>query len=585
MLFTQLKQIILLLNPNQKVKFGFLSFFMFIGMLFEIVGISLLIPALGAVIDSNLKDNYPFLIPIINFFGNPPQTTLALYAMLFIIIFYIIKASYLIFLSKIQSIFVYDLQKSISQKLFNGYLDQDYAYHIENNSSHLIRNVTTEVNTFIDAGVKQMLFLIVESFVILGILALLLIIEPLSSIFIFLVLGGSSYLFYFFTKTKSYKWGTSRQVHEGKKIQHLQQSLTGIKEVKLFGRENSFKDYFYNSNFAVANVESKQFFLTLVPRIFLETLAVFIIIILIITLLLQGKPAESLIPILGVFAAAAFRTLPSVTRVLHAIQSLRYSLPITNLLVQEFESFSTKKVKKFQNSTGEIEFKDCFELKNINFKYKNSKKAAINNISLKIKKGEAIGFIGQSGAGKSTLVDIIMGLLEPDDGYLSVDGKKIEDLRLWQNKIGYVPQSIYLTDDTLERNIAFGIKDKDINREYVMKAIRDAQLEPVLNSSENGLDMMLGERGVRLSGGQIQRVGIARALYANPEIIVLDEASSALDSATEKEIIDSINLLAGNKTIIMIAHRTSTLSGCNVVYELEDGVIKNCGSYEEITKN
>ena len=585
MIFKQIKQMNYLLDSNQKVRFSFLSLLMLIGMIFEIAGISLLIPALGTVMDSNLKENYPFLIPIIEFIGDPPQQQLAIYAMLAIVIFYFIKAIYLTFLSKIQSVFVYDLKKSIAQKLFDGYLNQDYSYHITHNSSHLIRNVTTEVNHFIDGGIKQMLFLIVETLVIIGILSLLIIIEPLSSFFILIVLGGASYLFFYFTKSRIYKWGLARQHHEGKKIQHFQQSLTGIKEVKLFGKEQYFTDSFYIDNSGETNVESKQFFLTLVPRIFLETLAVFIIIILIVSLLIQGNSSETVIPILGVFAAAAFRTLPSVTRVLHAIQSLRYSVPITDLLIKEYKDFSKADDKKIIRKNEPINFKSLFKLNNITYKYDNSSNPAINNLTLEIKKGEAIGFIGESGAGKSTLVDILMGLLEPQDGYLSIDGIKIEDTSSWKNKIGYVPQSIYLIDDTLEKNIAFGIKDEDIDREKVLKAIKDAQLDSVLKSDKEGLDMILGERGIRLSGGQIQRVGIARALYGDPEVIVLDEASSALDSETEKEIIKSINLLSGKKTIIMIAHRTSTLSGCNKIYKLSNGTIVSEGSYEDIMKD
>jgi ATP-binding cassette, subfamily B, bacterial PglK len=589
MLIKQLSQIIHLLPQNYKKKFYILSIFMIIGMGFEIMGISLLIPALAIIMDSNIDKNYPFLVPIINFIGNPSAQNLAIYAMLSIVFFYFIKAGYLVFLSKKQSNFVYDLKRDISQKLFNGYILSNYPFHIKMNSSQLIRNVTTEVHEFIDGGVKQILFLIVESLVITGIVIFLIFIEPLSVIVIFFVLGGSSYLFFYFTKTKSYDWGMSRQFHEGKKIQHLQQALTGIKEVKLFGREPSFINQFFKHNKASAGVESNQFLLTLLPRIFLEALAVIVIIILIISLLLQGNNPESIVPILGVFAAAAFRILPSITRVLHALQSLRYSLPVTELLINEVNLFDVTKLdleihkKNISNINNETyKFRNSFELENIFFSYENSKEYILNDFNLNISKGEVIGFIGESGAGKSTLIDIVMGLLEPQKGKLIIDGYEITNIRAWQNNIGYVPQSIYLTDDTLAKNIAFGINEDQIDYAKLHEAIKHAQLQDVIKNSPDGLDTMLGERGVRLSGGQIQRVGIARALYGNPDIIILDEASSALDGETEKEIIKAINNLAGDKTIIMIAHRHTTLAGCNVIYKLGNGNIISSGTYNEM---
>jgi ABC-type bacteriocin/lantibiotic exporter with double-glycine peptidase domain len=296
-------------------------------------------------------------------------------------------------------------------------------------------------------------------------------------------------------------------------------------------------------------------------------------------MILQGKPIEHLIPTVGLFVAAAFRMLPSITRIMNSIQIIKISNNSIDILYDEFKSFINYDISSHSNDS--ITFNNNIKLHNIGFSYNNSK--FIEGLNLTIIKGETIGFIGQSGSGKSTIIDILLGLLKPKMGKILVDDKNVENnLRSWQDKIGYVPQTIFLTDDTLINNIAFGIEVNEIDNEKVLKCIQMAQLEEFIDSLPLGLHTFVGERGVRLSGGQRQRIGIARALYTNPEVLFLDEATSALDVNTEEHIMNMILQLKGEKTIIIVAHRHSTVKICDKIFKINHGKIIQEGHPNEI---
>jgi len=289
----------------------------------------------------------------------------------------------------------------------------------------------------------------------------------------------------------------------------------------------------------------------------------------------QGKPMEALLPTLGLFAAAAFRIMPSVNRLLSAVQSMRFYLPVIDTLHSEFCLLNAAST---QQRGQPLPFNDALVLDQLSFKYPTAETPALRGISLSIPRGASIGFIGGSGAGKSTLVDTILGLLTPDSGSIKINGVDIQtNLRGWQDQIGYVPQSIYLTDDTLRRNVAFGLPPDQIDEAAVWRAIKAAQLEQFVNELPQGLETQVGERGVRLSGGQRQRIGIARALYHDPAVLVLDEATSSLDTATEHDVMEAIRALRGEKTLIIVAHRLSTVEHCDRLFRLEQGAVAEEG--------
>ena len=356
--------------------------------------------------------------------------------------------------------------------------------------------------------------------------------------------------------------------------------MGGVKDVKLLGREDDFLDVFQKHNSNSARMWKLQTTLQNLPRLMFEMLAIIALAILVLTMLYMGRDINSIVPILGLFAAAAFRMMPSITRVLVSLQALRYRFSAIDTL---YEELNVESIKKTGEEVGSSRFMSELTLENVVYHYPSNKASVLNNISLTIKKGESVGFIGMSGSGKSTLVDVILGLLTPTSGTVYVDGLNIQkNLRGWQNQIGYVSQSIFLTDDTLRRNVAFGIADKDIDEAAVLRAIKMAQLDELVSSLPAGIDTIVGERGILLSGGQRQRIGVARCLYHDPEILVLDEATSSLDNSTEKMVMDSITALHGKKTVIIVAHRLSTVEHCDNVFRLKNGQIVEQGIPSDI---
>jgi ABC-type multidrug transport system fused ATPase/permease subunit len=412
--------------------------------------------------------------------------------------------------------------------------------------------------------------LITESLVLLGIVTLLVYIEPMGAIFVAVTLGTVGAMIHMVTKTRILQWGKARQLHEGLRLQHLQQGLGGVKDVKLLGREEEFLAQYHVHNLGSAAVGRRQNIMQALPLLWFELLGVFSLATLMITMIIEGKPVAVCVSALSVFAVAAFRIMPAMNRIVMSVQNLRYSLPVTNILyseVHQLETSSTNREHKIP-----MPFKRELELFNVGYTYPSASGIAIEAINLIINKGSSVAFVGESGAGKSTLVDLILGLLTPDQGSIRIDGVNIHsNIRAWQEQIGYVPQTIYLSDDSICRNIAFGVPSSQIDVAAVNRALKAAQLDEFIASLPDGLNTLVGERGVRLSGGQCQRIGIARALYHNPSVLVLDEATSALDLATEAGVMEAVYALKGDRTLIIIAHRLSTVQQCDRVISMDHG--------------
>lgn len=554
---------------------------MFIGMVLETLGVGMVIPALGLFTRSDAASDSPILKFVIQALGNPSQKTLIIGGMSLLVGVYLVKTLFLAFLAWWQTRFVYDAQAQLSQRLFTVYLHQPYTFHLQRNSAQLLRNVISEVSLFAGNGLMPGILLLSEVLVLLGLCSLLFAVEPLGTLIVLCVLGPAAWGFYHFTRSNVARWGAARQYHEGLRIQQLQEGLGGAKDVKLLGREIEFLSKYDMHNVQSARMGQLQTTMQQLPRLWLEFLAVSGLAIMVISMLIHGRTLESVMPTLGMFAAAAFRLMPSVNRVLGSMQSLRFVQPVIESLYTEIK-LDTPVVKKTASSGST--FQVVLELSHINYSYPKAALPALQDVSLTIRRGESVGFIGTSGAGKSTLVDILLGLLTPDTGTVRVDGKDIQDnLRNWQDQVGYVPQSIFLTDDTLRRNVAFGLPDEEIDEVAVHRAIKAAQLEVFLADLPKGLETMVGERGVRLSGGQRQRIGIARALYHDPAVLVLDEATSALDTATEHEVMLAVRALQRSKTVIIIAHRLSTVEYCDRLYRLERGCVVGEGAPDMVS--
>ena len=350
----------------------------------------------------------------------------------------------------------------------------------------------------------------------------------------------------------------------------MQQSFASIKEIKVFGRENFFNKNFGFTNSFVNSLEKKHDFVMSLPRIWFEWLTFIIIVTILFVMLNFGKSINSIIPLLGLFTVAAYRIIPSLTRIMNSVQNIRYSYPAIIPFISELEVnetsdiLGTEKLKK-----EEISFNSEIKFCNVNFKYPNTSKKVFENLSFDIKKGSFVGLLGPSGIGKSTILNIMLGLLNPDKGQVLVDKIDIKtNLKNWQNKIGYVPQSIFLLDDELRKNIALGVDDDKIDNEKVSQCLKHANLHEFVEGLKDGINTKTGEFGDRFSGGQKQRIGIARAFYKDPELLVLDEFTSSLDPITEKKIIDELNILKTKKTIFMISHNPNVLKNCEKLYEL-----------------
>ena len=579
-LYRKFRQILI---PQERRQLPVLLVLMFVGMAFETLGIGLIIPVLALMTQADLLESHPAIQPWLHMLGEPSQVQLVAGGMMALLGLYFLKTGFLVFMLWRQNKFTFSLQAALSSRLFSGYLRQSWSFHLQRNSAQLILNVTNEVNIFINTALQSAMTLLTEGFVLVGIVVLLLVIEPIGAIAVVSTLGLAAWIFQRSIRNYLLSLGQARQHHEGMRIQHLQQGLGGAKDVKLLGRELNFLDEYNRHSEGSANVSRRQKTLTDLPRLWIELLAVGGLAMLVLVMLAKGTALDALLPILGLFAAAAFRIAPSANRILGALQNLRYGLPVINTLYDEIQLLDNTALPQREAL---LPFQQALTLECVEYRYKNAEYQALQDITLTIQRGTSVGFIGTSGAGKSTLVDVILGLLTPACGSVKVDGVDIQtNLRGWQDQIGYVPQSIFLTDDSLRRNVAFGLSDDLIDDAAVTRAIKAAQLDAFVLSLPQGIHTLVGERGVRLSGGQRQRIGIARALYHDPAVLVLDEATSALDMATEKGVMEAINALHGDKTLLIVAHRLSTVAHCDWVYKMEQGQVVEAGRFENLNQD
>ncbi|MES2659794.1 MAG: ABC transporter ATP-binding protein [Verrucomicrobiota bacterium] len=557
-----------ILSPSERRHAIGLLGLMFVGMVVETLGIGLVVPLMTVFMQDDVGKTYPALLPWLARLGNPTHNQLVIGGMIGLVSLYFFKSLYLGYLVWEQSKFNNRVLVHLSRRLFTLYLRQPYAFHLQRNSSELIRNIVNEVGYFLSTGLGSMMVLVTESMVLLGIGILLFCMEPVGASSLVITVGITGSGFQWLTRKRVARWGLTRQTHDGLRIRQVQQGLGGVKDVVLLGREEDFLNQYDIHNSAQARAGLNLTVLQAMPRLSLEVMAIAGLASLVVTMTLQGRPMSSIIPALALFGAAAFRLLPSVGKVLASVQSARFGDSVLEMLKSEL----ALELPEVPQARASLPMTRSIELRDISFTYAAATSPALTHLSLSINRGETVGFIGPSGSGKSSLVDLILGLLYPDSGDILVDGESIHgNLRGWQDQIGYVPQTIFLTDDTLRRNIAFGLNESQIDDTAVARTLKAAQLDEFVKTLPEGLETIVGERGIRLSGGQRQRIGIARALYHDPAVLVLDEATSALDVPTETEVMESINALHGNKTILIVAHRLSTVENCDRIYRLESG--------------
>ncbi|KKR03879.1 MAG: ABC transporter-related protein [Candidatus Uhrbacteria bacterium GW2011_GWF2_39_13] len=573
-----------ILNIKERYSLIAVSILIFIGSALELAGIGMLLPFIALLSDvENLTKKW-YLKLFSDFFKcESPESLLTIMAVI-LIIFFMAKNFFLFTLTFIQSKFINHLYRRISDTLFKTYMHSSYAFHLQKNSAHLLKNLQA-VYFLCRVLMSSVMILFSELLLISLIACFLVILYPYSSTVIISLMIVFSSLFYYFMRKKIKYWGEVQHVQEKFAIQHVKQGLAGIKEAKLMGCEDHFCDLYENNLSMMAKSFFYQDVLNQSPRLYIETLSVVLCLSFMIYYFQTGmKPGDVFIEF-SLLAIVAIRLMPSMNRIVSALVLIRFQLPSLHLVHADISSLQLKHGRVSDEK--KIAFNNVIELENVSFRYEGTADDTLKHISVSVKKNSSAAFVGATGAGKTTIVDIILGLLKPQSGKVIVDGYDIHDfLSSWQKSIGYVPQDISLADTSIKENIAFGILPENVDNKRLERAVKISMLEDFIRELPEGLDTVIGEDGVRLSGGQRQRIGIARALYNDPEIIVLDEGTASLDNLTEDAVIKALDRLnREKKTIIIVAHRLSTVRRCDKIYFVKNGQIAATGTYDELIKS
>lgn len=559
------------------------AFLMLTGALLEAMGIGLIFPFIKLITDPSLIYESKWVSMI---FGTiPPESEnkfLALAAASLLCVF-IIKNVVLLLVYYCQARFVATNEAALAERILSSYLKGAYILHLTRNSAEFIRTITNSVLTVFRTGLMGFATLASEFILIFALIIIFLVVEPSITLGAVGTVGVVVGVFYASFKSRFVIWGKQEQQLNKQILQALQQGLHSIKEVKVLGRQDFIVDGFAWHRRLLSKISVRKLTMNHAPRLWVETVTVTGILMVIIYSLLHGGDTAAALAVLTLFAAAAFRLVPSMNRIIIVMNGIKNSTSSIDLIYDDLSVFQAQSDEGVITGKNDFRFSNSLHVEGVTFNYPGSEATVLKDIDFALNKGESLGLVGASGAGKTTLVDIVLGLLAPTEGRIVVDGIDISGaLRAWQDHIGYVPQDIYLTDDTLRRNIAFGLADEEIDEDKVMNVVALAQLDDLVRELPNGLDTPLGEHGIRLSGGQAQRTGIARALYHDPDVLVFDEATSSLDSETEHEISAAVERLKGEKTLIIIAHRLSTVKKCDRLLFLKEGKIMDSGKFDEI---
>lgn len=573
------KHIQYIMTKKQRRQAGAILLMIILGALFETLSVSAILPFIQSILNPEELANKWYMNIIIQTFNIRSSYGVIFICGFLIAVVYIIKNIYLFISSRVQSKFRCRFQKNLSTKLLASYMKRPYVFFLDINSAEIMRTLTTDV-----FGVFEILqngFKVFSEFFALVLIGIfILYIDFVMAVGVLTIAIVCFVCITCFFKKKLSKIGAKQREANAERQKCAYQAINGYKEVQVMQRAECFVETYEEAYEEQRKIEVTFETISALPERLIESICIAGLICVVCIRLAMGVDVEKFVPELSAFAVAAFRILPSVSRMTGYLNNLVFYRPTAEAVAKElYETEVYGKITKEKtnrlienNSDTKYQFKEKVELSNICYKYPHSENYVLNGLSISIDKGDAVAFIGASGAGKTTLADVILGLLNPEKGAATVDGINIEAIpKTWSQIIGYVPQTVFLVDDTVRNNIAFGIKKSEIDDIMVWRALEQAQLKEFILSLPMGLDTVVGERGVKFSGGQRQRIAIARALYCNPSILVLDEATSALDSETENAVMESIEALQGHKTLIIVAHRLTTIRKCNKIYEIADG--------------
>ena len=575
------KKISYIFSAKQKVQSVLLCIGLFIGALFELAGVSLITQLVSIVTDPGKIHSNALLGGVYDAFDMKDDRQFFLTLVTGLIIVYLVKNAYLLWINYVQYTFIYNNQLRLSGRLIDCYLKKPYTYHLDKNSAEMVRNVMLDSERFFQMLLS--VFLMLSEFLISALLCIyLLTVDWFITVSVAVILGIFTGLYLILFKNKAKEYGKENQIYDGKMHQSINQALGAVKDIKILHREKYFVDAFCGYGKKKMRAVRNNNVLGQAPKYVIETVCIGAILLVLVYKIFRGEDLSSMITQLAAFAVAAFKLLPSVSKINNFANLIIFLKPSVDLIYRDIKD--TEDMKNFELTDADGSEPEAAEItvSNLTYRYPHTERDVLKNVNLSIPLGYAVGLMGPTGAGKSTLADIILGILTPTGGTVSYGTMNVHEHPIkWSKKLAYIQQSIYLADETIRNNVAFGIDDDKIDEDKVWKALEEAQIKDFVKSLPEGLDTMVGERGVRLSGGQRQRIGIARALYDDPEILVLDEATSALDNETENAVMEAIDSLMGRKTLIIIAHRLTTLRNCQVIFKVEGGGVREV-SYEEI---
>jgi ATP-binding cassette, subfamily B, bacterial PglK len=560
----------------------------FLGILlmgfFEVIGVSAVIPFVAVVISPESIYENIYLYEIYSYFNFQSEQSFIVFLGLLVIGAMFITNFYIAYMISVITYFSNMQCHFIAVRLLENYLMRPYDFFLNKNTSELTKNIFVEVgratNGFIMQSLNVLSKIIITSFLVF----LLILVNPLIAFIVAIILGSSYFIIYQIAKKRLQKLGEATTKGNYSFYKAISQAFSGIKDIKLHGLEKDFVRHFEVPSKKLSIYAAQKKIITSIPRYLLEVIAFGGIIGIIIAVVLTTPPEKTntIMPIISLYIVAGYRLLPALQGIYSGVGAMKYDYPALELVINDFESSKHVEIKEKNNES--ILFKEKLEISDLSFQYLNSEKLVLDKLNLVIYPNTTVGIVGSTGSGKTTLIDIILGLLKQKLGSIFVDGIELgtKNIHTWQENIGYVPQSIYLTDDSIEANIAFASPPNEIDKAMIIKVAKMANLHDFITTLPSQYETIVGERGARLSGGQIQRIGIARALYNNPSVLILDEATSSLDNITENTIMDSIEDLSHKKTIIMIAHRISTLKGCDIIHLMSNGKIIESGTYDDL---
>ena len=592
-MFRIIKKFTKILNKQQKLRVIVIAVMMVIGAFLETLGVGLILPLVSAITTPDIITTNKYARLVCEIFDLHATRTFMIVVIAALIFVYIFKNLYLFLEYYVQYRFICNNRFAVQRRLMEVYLHRPYEFFLNAESGEIVRVVTNDTSSTFNL-LSAILSFFTEAVVSVALIAVIVVTDPFMAILMAVVLGGTMLLIGQIIKPILRSAGLKYQKNSAKMNKWLLQSISGIKEVKVAEKEEYFLNQFSKYGRKAIDSERKNSVLGQVPRLSIEAFSISAMLAVIAILMWRGREIDTMLPQLSAFAMAAVRLMPSVNRMTASLNQMAYYEPALDKMIEHLsvaerweqagrlvdgnEHMVRETTGAQQAATRDLNEHISLErqitLSDIVFTYPNADHPVLDHANMIIPIGKSVGVVGTSGSGKTTAIDILLGLLEPQGGRVLADGVNIrDDYSSWLSHLGYIPQMIFMLDDTIRANVAFGISGSEVDDAQVWKALEEAQLKEFVQSLPDGLDTTIGERGVRLSGGQRQRIGIARALYTDPELLIFDEATSALDNETEAAIMESINALHGRKTLIIIAHRLTTIEECDMVYRVEHGQI------------